>query len=238
MVNRVARHREFTCQVCNLPKMTPLISRAENMRPSTEAFAAERYPNWTHEGWICTTCLNRTRADFVRAQMEAERGELTKIEHDVIDALHESETIVEDLNRQFDSNLSIGQAMADKVASFGGSWKFIIIFVSALSVWILWNLVTKGTANFDPYPFILLNLALSLTAALQAPIIMMSQNRAGERDRMRAEGDYKVNLKAELEVRAMAEKIDQLIHNQWMRLMEIQQIQMEMLDDLHGRREH
>jgi uncharacterized membrane protein len=132
--------------------------------------------------------------------------------------------------------LTVGQRIADTVAANMGSWRFIIIQSAILVVWIILN-VTAYIQQWDPYPFILLNLVMSLLASIQAPIIMMSQNRAGARDRLQAENDFKVNLKAEIEVRALTEKIDQLLHNQWARMMEIQQIQMEMLEEITARRE-
>ena len=115
-------------------------------------------------------------------------------------------------------------------------WVGGILFFAIMGVWIAINSIALIWRPFDPYPFILLNLMLSLLAAIQAPIIMMSQNRQEDRDRLRAENDYQVNLKAEIEVRAISEKLDQLIHHQWMRLIEIQQIQMEMIQDLGDRR--
>jgi uncharacterized membrane protein len=122
------------------------------------------------------------------------------------------------------------------VAAVGGSWGFVIGFAVVLLIWVIVNTIVLTSRAFDPYPFILLNLFLSMLAAIQAPIIMMSQNRAAARDRLQAENDFKVNLKAELEVRAIGDKIDQLLHHQWARLLEIQQIQMEMLEDLSGKR--
>jgi uncharacterized membrane protein len=122
--------------------------------------------------------------------------------------------------------------MADKLADFGGSWRFISIFGGILFLWIVINSVLMIWKPFDPYPFIFLNLILSCLAAIQAPIIMMSQNRQEARDRLHAEQDYRINLKAELEIRHLHEKIDHLLMNQWQRLMEIQQIQMELMDEL------
>jgi uncharacterized membrane protein len=168
--------------------------------------------------------------------MEAERGELSALEQEVIKSLHANESVVEDMNAEFDKNLSFGDRLADQVAAVGGSWGFVIGFGLVLTIWVVINTVILMSKAFDPYPFILLNLFLSMLAAIQAPIIMMSQNRSAVRDRIQAESDFKVNLKAEIEVRALTEKIDQLLHNQWMRLMEIQQIQMEMLEDLTARR--
>lgn len=122
--------------------------------------------------------------------------------------------------------------MADKLADFGGSWLFIGIFCGVLIIWLFMNSVALIMKPFDPYPYIFLNLVLSCLAAIQAPVILMSQNRQEVRDRLHAEQDYRVNLKAELEIRHLHEKIDHLLMNQWQRLMEIQQIQMELMEEL------
>ena len=167
--------------------------------------------------------------------MEQDRGALSALEEEVVHSLHEGELVADDLNRQFDRSLTVGERTADKVAEFGGSWRFIILFFAVMILWITANSLYLLLQPFDPFPFILLNLVLSLLAAVQAPIILMSQNRQEARDRMRAENDYKVNLKAELEVRAVSEKLDQLIHHQWAHLIEIQQIQIEMIEDMMGR---
>jgi uncharacterized membrane protein len=202
------------------------------MREGVEQFAAARVPHWSRERHICLTCLNRLRAEFVRAQLRDEREELTALEKEARESLSDRERIAENFNQEYDSHLTLGQRTADKVADFGGSWGFISLFFGVIIVWIAVNSTVILARPFDPYPYILLNLGLSLLAAIQAPIIMMSQNRQEARDRLRAESDYKVNLKAEIEVQSLNGKMDQLLHNQWVRLLEIQQIQMEMLDDL------
>jgi uncharacterized membrane protein len=122
--------------------------------------------------------------------------------------------------------------MADRLASFGGSWTFLIIFASILLIWISLNSFLLLKRPFDPYPFILLNLVLSCLAAIQAPVIMMSQNRVEVKDRLRSQHDYRVNLKAELEIRQLHDKIDHLLSHQWERLVEIQQIQIDLLSEL------
>ncbi|WP_286967649.1 DUF1003 domain-containing protein, partial [Flavobacterium sp. UBA4854] len=127
---------------------------------------------------------------------------------------------------------SLGQKVADKVADFGGSWTFIISFVVFISLWIGANVYIFLNKGFDPYPFILLNLILSCVAALQAPVIMMSQNRQEEKDRNRAKKDYMINLKSELEIRLIHDKIDHLIMHQQQELIEIQKVQIEMMNDI------
>lgn len=229
-------HVTHECQVCTLAKPARQTIPASLIRANLDELARARKPGWSPDGHICQSCLNLLRHEYVRQQMEKERGELSALEEDVMKAIHDNESVVEDLNKEFDQHLTFGERIADKVAEFGGSWKFIILFFVVLGIWIAGNSLYYLWHPFDPYPFILLNLVLSLLASIQAPIIMMSQNRAAARDRLAAEHDFKVNLKAELEVRALGEKMDQLVHNQWARLLEIQQIQMEMLEDLSGKR--
>ncbi len=161
--------------------------------------------------------------------LQSEDAQLTKLQTIVQHAIEEEKLIIENLVHQPEEILSRGQSISDKVASFGGSWKFIILFSIILTVWILFNTLAPNKADFDPYPFILMNLVLSAIAALQAPIIMMSQNRKEEKDRKRSENDYLINLKAELEVRSLHQKIDLLIEEQIKVLFESQEKQLEIL---------
>ena len=163
------------------------------------------------------------------------REALSVLEQEVARSVKENEVAARDLNSDFDNKLSVGDRIADKVAEFGGSWRFIIIFGSILLVWIVLN-TTIALLRFDPPPFILLNLVLSCVAAMQAPVIMMSQNRQEAKDRLRAEQDFRTNLKAELEVRNLNTKIDELLTHQWQRLLEIQQLQTEMMEELMSHR--
>lgn len=149
----------------------------------------------------------------------------------MLEALHKNKLISDDVNETIDETLTYGQRLADKIASFGGSWTFIIFFFCILFSWISLNLYFFRRP-FDPFPFILLNLVLSCLAALQAPVIMMSQNRQEEKDRERSKHDYQVNLKAELEIRMLHEKMDHLILHQQQRLFDIQKIQIEMLSEI------
>jgi uncharacterized membrane protein len=229
-------HAMQTCQVCGLSKSAKNTVPASLVRSNLDELIRSRKPDWSTNGHICQSCLNALRSEYVREQMEKERGELTALEEEVMKAIHDNEMVVEDLNKEFDKNLTWGERIADRVAAVGGSWGFVIGFAVVLLIWVIVNTIVLTSRAFDPYPFILLNLFLSMLAAIQAPIIMMSQNRAAARDRLQAENDFKVNLKAELEVRAIGDKIDQLLHHQWARLLEIQQIQMEMLEDLSGKR--
>ena len=154
--------------------------------------------------------------------LQSEKEQLLKLQQIVKQAIAEDKLIVYNLLHQPKEILSKGQSISDKVASFGGSWMFIISFAVILSIWILFNTYSPRRDEFDPYPFILMNLILSAIAALQAPIIMMSQNRKEERDRKRSENDYLINLKAELEIRSLHQKIDLLLEEQIKVLFESQ----------------
>ncbi len=159
---------------------------------------------------------------------------LSKQERDLIDRIFERKHIVRNINKEFDNQLTFGQRVADKVASFGGSWTFIMIFASILIIWIILNsiILSRIKAAFDPYPFILLNLFLSMLAAIQAPVIMMSQNRHAAKDRLDATHDYEINIKAETEISKLHEKLDELREKQWAELVQMQQEQIHLLSEL------
>ena len=190
------------------------------------------YPEFTYDCQISLAELNHYRRHYLTQLVAQEKGELAIIDQDVLNAIKNNSILSENLSEEKESDLTFGQKMADKIASFGGSWNFIISFFTFILVWILLNLWILKTKTFDPFPFILLNLILSCIAAIQAPIIMMSQNRQEEKDRIRAEHDYKINLKAELEIKLLSEKIDHLLVHQNKKLLEIQEIQADYLEDL------
>ena len=153
------------------------------------------------------------------------------VAHHLAERTHISRNVSQDLSEQ----MTFGQRLADNVAAFGGSWTFISIFGIVMVSWIILNsfiLVRYSSVSFDPYPYILLNLFLSMLAAIQAPIILMSQNRQAYKDRLSAEHDYEVNLKAELEIITLHEKIDLLREKQWSELISIQQEQLKLLSQL------
>ncbi len=175
------------------------------------------------------------RSRYVEDLLRAERGEITALEREVVESLRKQEITAANIEDRIDEGRTTGEMLADKVAEFGGSWTFIIAFFVLLGVWMTAN-VASAMRAFDPYPFILLNLILSCIAAVQAPIIMMSQRRQEAKDRRRSENDYRVNLKAELEIRHLHEKIDHLLNRQWERFAEIQAMQIELLQDLRASR--
>jgi len=163
-------------------------------------------------------------------QTLAERVQhLSERERRVIAHLIHHKTVSRDSNAVFDSGMTFGQRVADRVAAFGGSWTFILLFLGFMGFWLLYNSAGK---SFDPFPFILLNLILSMLAALQAPVIMMSQNRQAVKDRMDAQHDYEINMKAELEILALHSKLDHLREQQWVTLIELQERQLAMLGKL------
>jgi len=181
---------------------------------------------------VCSlTELNIYRQKYIADYLVKEVGELSELESTVLDALKNKNLITERLDGD-DQPLTLGQRMADRIATFGGSWKFIISFGVFLLIWIMLNVLWLQNRAFDPFPFILLNLLLSCLAAMQAPFIMMSQNRQEEKDRERAKKDYMINLKSELEIRILHEKIDHLMIHQQHELIQIQKVQIEMMQDI------
>jgi uncharacterized membrane protein len=222
----------LVCQICKKPKSPNNGMIAELIRPSLLEFIKKKVPNLDSKGFICFQDLGEFRKDYVKEVLEDEIGELSALDQEVVASLEQHEILSADISSQFERKLTFGERLSDHIAEFGGSWKFLISFGAVLVIWIAINGVILATRAFDPYPFILLNLILSCLAAVQAPIIMMSQNRAEARDRLRADNDYKVNLKAELEIRHLHEKLDHLLRRQYNRLFEIQQIQIELLQEL------
>ena len=204
------------------------------IRPQIAALIRRGQPQLAEDSLISNTALAPFRAEYVRGVLEEDIGELSTLEHDVVESLRAHELIADNVNEQFETDLTRGQRWADFIAKFGGSWRFITIFGVFLVVWIFLN-VLVGLRAPDPYPFILLNLVLSCLAAIQAPVIMMSQNRKDAKDRARSEHDYKVNLKAELEIRHLHEKMDFLLKQQSQRLFALQELQIELMEEL-GRR--
>ncbi len=172
--------------------------------------------------------------DIARKFFPAGFDSLTEREKKIVRLVSERKPISRNTNRQFAEEFTLGQKLADRVAAFGGSWTFIILFGSVLICWVALNtlILAKHGNAFDPYPYILLNLFLSMLAALQAPVIMMSQNRQAAKDRLDASHDYEVNLKAEMEIMALHEKLDGLREQQWRELILLQQKQIEFLTRL------
>ena len=220
------------CQICKEMKRPSYVMSLELLRKPVIEVIKNAHSELKDDANICFTDVNKYRAEYIQSLLQKEKGELTDLEQDVVESLKKHELLAQDINKEFERKLTFGEKIADHVALFGGSWYFIISFGFFLLLWIVINTWVFLSHGFDPYPFILLNLILSFIAALQAPIIMMSQNRQEAKDRLRSEEEYKVNLKAELMIRHLNQKMDQLLSNQWQRLLEIQQIQMDVMEDL------
>ena len=176
--------------------------------------------------------LGKNRNKLIRELIKSTDEQLDdeQLMHVLID-----QKIVDNINTD-DDDRTYGQRAADVSAKFAGSWAFIISFWVVMLIWILTNIWISTARPFDPYPFILLNLVLSCIAAIQAPLILMSQNRQEAKDRIRSQHDYQVNLKAELEIRHLHEKVDHLLSHQWSRLVQIQELQLEVLSELEAKK--
>ncbi len=223
------------CQICKERKKTSEVLSADLVRPAIAETIQKEYPDWSVNGFICLSDLNHFRTQYIRTLVEKEMGELSDLEMDVMRSLQKQELLSKNLNVEFERERTLGERLADRIADFGGSWAFIASFFFLISAWIALNTMKLFGPPLDPFPYILLNLVLSCIAAIQAPVIMMSQNRQEAKDRLRAEYDYKVNLKAELEIRHLHEKVDHILASQWQRLVEIQQIQMELIEEMASR---
>jgi uncharacterized membrane protein len=205
---------------------------ARTIRHSILNLIKKDVPNFSHDSNLSVSEYNLYREKYITEVLIKEIGELSGLEKTVIDSLTKNTTLTDKLDGEDQQTLTFGQKIADKVASFGGSWTFIISFVVFISIWISVNIFWFISKPFDPYPFILLNLILSCIAALQAPVIMMSQNRQEDKDRERSKKDYMINLKSELEIRSLQEKIDHFIIDQQQELLELQKTQVEMMTDI------
>lgn len=189
-------------------------------------------PQFTTDNYLSLSELNFYREKYIEQFLNNHISNLTELEKTVLVSMKDNTTITDKIDVEDKQAITLGQRIADKVATFGGSWTFIISFGLFLFLWIALNIIWLSDKGFDPYPFILLNLILSSLAALQAPVIMMSQNRQEEKDRERSKKDYMINLKSELEIRMLHEKIDHLIINQQQEVIEIQKVQIEMMNDI------
>ncbi len=231
MDNRNEKQR--ACLICGkiFPRRSLIMAAA--VRETVAELIRAEHPAWSVDGAICRADLNAYRAKYVHRLLESEKGDLTHLEQEVLASLRDHELLARNPDADYAGERTLGERMADRLAGFGGSWTFLICFGLFLLVWILMNSLVLLWRPVDPYPYILLNLMLSCIAAIQAPVIMMSQNRQEAKDRMRAQHDYQVNLKAELEIRHLDEKLDHLLSHQWERLAQIQEIQLELLAELN-----
>ena len=231
------KKNEFSqCLVCgkNYPikNLTPIGS----VRKAITEEILHDFPACLPQNYICQTDLGKYRMQYVHSSLKSEKGEVSDLEYELLKSMQHHELITKDVDTTLDQEWTFGERLADKIATFGGSWTFLICFAIFLAIWIIVNTVVMVTRPADPYPFILLNLILSCIAAIQAPVIMMSQNRQETKDRLRSENDYQINLKAELEIQHLHEKLDHLLLHQWDRLAEIQEMQLDLLSEMSKKR--
>jgi uncharacterized membrane protein len=234
MSDRNRKHR--TCAICKNTFPARNVVPGGGLRETITNEIARDHSDWSADSFICRADLNRYRSKYVHSLFESEIGDLTSLEQEVLTSLQGHEVLAKNIEAEFEREWTFGERLADRIAAFGGSWTFLMCFSGFLVFWIGLNSLVFLWRPVDPYPFILLNLVLSCLAAIQAPIIMMSQNRQAAKDRLRSQHDYQVNLKAELEIRHLHEKIDHLLSHQWERLVEIQEIQLELLSEIGKRR--
>ncbi len=220
------------CSVCGRILRPEDAIPANTIRPPIVEAIRLDHPEWDQRGYVCREDLALYRMRYIEDLLERERGDLDHLEQEVLESLSKDQLLSRNVNEAFEERRTFGQLVADTIARFGGSWGFILLFGLFLGLWIALNTVQLLAQPFDPFPYILLNLILSCLAAIQAPVIMMSQNRQEARDRLRGEYDYQVNLKAELEIRQLHEKLDFFLTRQWRHHLEIQRLQMDMIKEL------
>ena len=228
--------RSGVCDVTGKEYPLDELMTLDSLRPSLARRIRADHHGLGGHALVARAEVGRYRAQYVTELLEAEHGELNMLDKQVADSLADNATIAANTHDDADSDRTFGERMSDIMANFGGSWLFLICFAVLMMIWIGINAALGDKSAFDPFPFILLNLVLSCLAAVQAPIIMMSQRRQETKDRLRSRNDYQVNLKAELEIRHLHEKVDHLLVKQWQRLAEIQQLQIELLEEIQGMR--
>ncbi|HMV68444.1 MAG TPA: DUF1003 domain-containing protein [Myxococcota bacterium] len=231
----MTRGTDFACCVCGRTEAHEEGAPVSGLRTSVARFLEDRHGPFVADARVCRPCLYVARTELLLERLQAERGELSAIEREVARKASEHQVVARNIEEEFARSATRADRLADGVARYGGSWTFVIGLVTCLIGWMLIN--SARADAFDPFPFILLNLLLSFLAAFQAPVILMSSNRQAARDRRQADQDFLVNLKAEIEIASLHEKLDHLLHVQWDQLVELQELQIEMLGDLLGRRE-
>jgi uncharacterized membrane protein len=223
--------RQGRCSITGAALPERSLIHLDQLQPALAARIRADHPTLDREARISRQEVNRYRLLYVQELLRQERGELSDLDDQVARSLAEGDLLSKNVEDDYAEGRTIGERLADGLANLAGSWAFLTGFAIVLMVWMGFNLVEEPSRVFDPYPFILLNLALSCLAAVQAPVIMMSQKRQEAKDRLRALNDYRVNLKAELEIRHLHEKVDHLISRQWQRLAEIQELQIELMQE-------
>lgn len=224
-------HSEL-CQICGKKFSTKNLFHCSLIKNGILSEIKQHHPNWDGSGYICEQDLDNFRANYIKNLILEEQGALSRLDEEVIQSYRDQELVTENINKQVLEEMTFGEKIADRVASFGGSWTFLFSFFIVIVFWIILNILFLSRKAFDPYPFILLNLILSCLAAVQAPVIMMSQNRQAKKDKIKSDYEYMINLKAELEIKHINSKIDQLMREQWKRMLDIQNIQIDLMEEI------
>ena len=220
-----------TCSVCGATVDTRYLANPAKLEDGILEMIQRDYPAWDGKRGVCAKCRETYRAKKFLGYLETEFQKITDMERNLVGKIARRGRISKEIHEEFEEKMTFGERVADKVAQFGGSWTFILIFGGVLFFWMFINVAALFFKQpFDPYPFILLNLGLSALAALQAPVIMMSQNRQAAKDRLEAQHDYEINMMAELEIRDLHDKMDSLRLKQWHELWQMQQRQIEILE--------
>ena len=221
------------CQVCHqLFKVGEVINAHLIEEPIVQRIR-EKQGTWAPEGYVCLGDLNLFRTGYVTETLKSANEEAAEMGKEMSQGIEEETRVLSrNINKEFESRLTTGDRMSDRLADFGGSWTFITIFIVVCVAWMAINTAVLLAKAFDPYPYILLNLVLSCLAAIQAPVVLMSQNRQEAKDRLRSEHDYEINMKAEIEIRKLHEKMDHLLMHQWQRLLDIQQLQVNQMEEI------
>lgn len=226
------------CALCRQPFDDDDLFPVELIRSEVFEHAVKNHPHLKITDHLCAEDLQKVRFEYIEDLLKEDKGSFSSLEKEVLDSLQSEDLVSENINKRYERELTFGEKMSDRIAKFGGSWVFILSFLSFIVVWMAVNIFFYFTEPFDPYPFILLNLFLSCLAALQAPIIMMSQNRHAEKDRLKFNDDYIINLKAEIEVQQLHAKLDQFVKKQWDTLIEIQKTQLDLSHQLLKKQNH
>jgi uncharacterized membrane protein len=229
---------KLNCSLCDSAVESRTLHSPQKLENRILDLIKQDRPEWEAKRGICSNCLEQYRAKKFVSYLEAEYQKLSELEQAVVSKITRRGRVSKLVHQDFDSQMTFGDRIADQVAQFGGSWRFIGIFAVIIIVWMAVNSFLIARRPFDPYPYILLNLVLSTLAALQAPVIMMSQNRQAHKDRMQANQDYEINLMAEIEIRDLHDKLDSLRFKQWHELWHIQKRQIELLEHLCARHEN
>ena len=229
---------KFNCSLCDSPVDGRKLISPQKMENLILDIIKKDRPEWDAKRGICPTCHEQFRAKKFLGYLEKEYAKISEMEQAVVTQIARRGRVSKLVQQEYEAAMTFGERIADRVAKFGGSWTFIMIFGGVLLVWMAINTWVLVRRPFDPFPFILLNLVLSTLAALQAPVIMMSQNRQAEKDRLQATQDYQINLMAEIEIRDLHDKMDGLRYKQWHELWHMQQRQLELLEHLHKEISH